>query len=213
MTTVAPLRRTEAGPPWDQVAARLRPFIRRRVPTDTDADDVLQEVLLRMHRSLGDLRDDQRLSGWMHQVARTAIADHHRTRARHPLPPVGAAEAEPAPAEAPGPDPTPASLQDGEEAAAADLARVLSLFVAALPSPYREAITLTELEGLTQRDAAEQLGISLSGMKSRVQRGRHKLRGMLEACCEIALDARNRVVACSPRPSGPDPGCQCTRDS
>ena len=76
------------------------------------------------------------------------------------------------------------------------------------PSPYREAITLTELEGRTQREAAEMLGISLSGMKSRVQRGRAKLRAMLEACCEIAVDARGKVIACEPRAAGSKPrGC------
>lgn len=83
-----------------------------------------------------------------------------------------------------------------------------ALFVSMLPSPYREALTLTELEGLTQKEAAEMLGISLSGMKSRVQRGREKLRAALEDCCHIALDARHRVVGCEPRPDGKLPdGC------
>ena len=71
--------------------------------------------------------------------------------------------------------------------------------MARLPSPYREAITLTELQGLTQKDAAEMMGVSLSGMKSRVQRGRERIRAMFEACCEISLDCRGRVVACEAR--------------
>jgi RNA polymerase sigma-70 factor (ECF subfamily) len=75
----------------------------------------------------------------------------------------------------------------------------VALFVARLPSPYREAITLTELEGLTQREAAEMLGISVSGMKSRVQRGREKIREMFEECCRISVDCRGRVVECEPR--------------
>jgi len=81
-----------------------------------------------------------------------------------------------------------------------------------LPSPYREAITLTELEGRTQREAAQMLGISLSGMKSRVQRGRAKLRGMLEACCKVAVDARGKVIACEPRKGDEPKGC-CGRSS
>jgi RNA polymerase sigma-70 factor (ECF subfamily) len=74
-----------------------------------------------------------------------------------------------------------------------------------LPSPYREALILTEMEGLAQKDAATMLGVSVSGMKSRVQRGRQKLRALLEECCEIALDARGRVIGCEPRdrPGGP----------
>jgi RNA polymerase sigma-70 factor (ECF subfamily) len=100
----------------------------------------------------------------------------------------------------------PFAEDDG--AVAREVAQYLAFFVAALPSPYREAITLTELEGRTQREAAEILGISLSGMKSRVQRGRAKLRAMLEACCEVAVDARGKVVACEPRSPGSKPkGC------
>lgn len=68
-------------------------------------------------------------------------------------------------------------------------------------------MALTELEGLTQKQATEMVGISLSGMKSRVQRGRDQLRALLEACCQIGLDARGRVIESEPRPGGPGPGC------
>ena len=68
-----------------------------------------------------------------------------------------------------------------------------------LPEPYREALVLTELDGLTQADAATRLGLSTSGMKSRVQRGRGQLRDLLLGCCEIELDRRNRVTDYVPR--------------
>ena len=88
------------------------------------------------------------------------------------------------------------------------MAGYAALFVSMLPSPYREALTLTELEGLSQREAAEMLGISTSGMKSRVQRGRAKLRQALEDCCHIALDARGRVTDFEVREDGKLPdGC------
>ena len=73
------------------------------------------------------------------------------------------------------------------------------MFVAQLESPYREAVTLVELEGLTAREAAEMVGISISGMKSRVQRGREQLRTLFDACCEIALDVRGKVTDYAPR--------------
>jgi hypothetical protein len=81
-----------------------------------------------------------------------------------------------------------------------ELATYVAPFVAMLPSPYREALTLTELEGISQKDAALMLGISVSGMKSRVQRGRQHLRSALEDCCHIAIDARGRVY--EPRSMG-----------
>lgn len=188
-------------PSWDELATRLRPFIRRRVASEPDTDDVLQDVLLRMHRGLPGLADEDRLGAWMYRIARTTIVDHVRARQRHPLVAAASDEREPV-TEASEP------FAEDDRAVAREVAQYLAFFVAALPSPYREAITLTELEGRTQREAAEMLGISLSGMKSRVQRGRAKLRAMLEACCEVAVDVRGKVVACEPRVAGSKPrGC------
>lgn len=178
-----------------ELEVRLRPFVARRV-SDADVDDVLQEVFLRMSRGLGDVRDADRFGPWLYRVARSAISDHRRMRARHPL-----STAEPPEEIADAPD------SDPDGAAESALALSVTPFIAMLPDPYREALTLTELEGKTQREAAEALGISLSGMKSRVQRGRERLRRMLEDCCVIALDARGRVIDCTPRPR-PDP-CRC----
>lgn len=69
----------------------------------------------------------------------------------------------------------------------------------ALPEPYREAIVLTELEGLTQKTLAQRLGISVSGAKSRVQRGREQLKQMLHECCSFEFDRRGKVIECEPR--------------
>jgi RNA polymerase sigma-70 factor, ECF subfamily len=183
---------------WNDLAAKLRPFIVRRVASTADADDVLQEVLIRVHRGLPNLRDDDRLSPWLFRIARNAVTDHFRTRTT---------------AEEPDQEQSSGPLPEGDEPddhAARAMAQALARFIAELPSPYREAITLTELEGRAQREAAEMLGISWSGMKSRVQRGRAKLREMLERCCEIALDARGHVIACRPREGGgPPSGCAC----
>jgi RNA polymerase sigma-70 factor (ECF subfamily) len=184
---------------WGQLQDKLRPFIASRVPCAADADDVLQEVFLRMQRSLPDLRDEQRFGPWVYQVARSTIADHRRRRSRHPV------------AAGPADDEGSMALLDGDSDdvdIAAALAQHLVPFVAALPSPYREALILTELEGLTQKDAAAMLGISLPAMKSRVQRGRAQLRASLDACCRIALDVRGHVVSCELRPDGVVPaGC------
>jgi RNA polymerase sigma-70 factor (ECF subfamily) len=173
---------------WQELEERLRPYVARRVAS-VDVDDVVQDVFARMHRGIGGLRDGERFGGWVYGIARRAIADHARAGARHPLAPAGQADATPA-------EPQPVE----DEELQAGLAECVARFVASLPSPYREAVTLTALEGLSQKDAAELLGISLSGMKSRVQRGRDKLRKMFEDCCAIALDGRGRVTQCDPRP-------------
>jgi RNA polymerase sigma-70 factor (ECF subfamily) len=182
---------TEARGAWRELEARLRPYVARRVPSSADVDDILQEVFVRMHRGLGDLRDGERFGGWVYRIAAHAITDSARARARNPVP------SQPADAAAQA-DVAIAAIDDAEDLESS-LGECVALFVARLPSPYREAVTLTELEGLTQQAAADMLGISLSGMKSRVQRGRAKIRTMFEQCCEISVDCRGRVVQCEPR--------------
>jgi RNA polymerase sigma-70 factor (ECF subfamily) len=176
--------------PWQDVAAQLRPFLAHRVAA-ADVDDVMQDVWLRVQRGLPGLRDEERFTSWLFQIARTAVADHQRVRGRHPL------------SDAQTETETAAESTDDDREAARSLACCISIFVARLPSPYREAVTLVELEGLTAREAAEMVGVSLSGMKSRVQRGRAQLRQMFDECCEIALDARGKVIDYTPRPRPP----------
>jgi RNA polymerase sigma-70 factor (ECF subfamily) len=179
---------------WRDLEAKLRPFVARRVRAAHDVDDVLQDVFVKMQRGLAELRDEERFGPWVYRVARSAIVDHQRVAARHPLPA--------SPSDDVVAQPIVHGDYDEERAAERQLAGAVAAFIARLRSPYREALTLTELEGLTQKEAAEMLGLSLSGMKSRVQRGRLELKRALEACCEILLDVRGRVVACEPRDDG-----------
>ncbi|MBW2734638.1 MAG: sigma-70 family RNA polymerase sigma factor [Deltaproteobacteria bacterium] len=172
--------------PWLELASRLQPFIARRIASNADAEDVRQDVLLRMHRALPSLADDDHLTAWMYRIARNAIIDHQRKQRPLRSELVGTTEQE-------------ATTKEDEEKSASELAQYLGSFVALLPSPYREAITLTEIEGRSQKDAAEMLGIPTSTMKSRVQRGRVRLQKMLGQCCEIALDARRKVIGFEPR--------------
>lgn len=168
------------------VADRIRPFVARRVPSE-DVDDVLQEILLRVHEGFDAIDDDAHFAKWLQRVAGSVVVDHHRHR--HRLARKHDAYAT---------EPSAASAEE-EEDAAAELSTFVAAFVQMLPSPYREALTLTEIEGLTMREAAEREGLTESGMKSRAQRGRRLLRELFEACCEIALDVRGRVVEYTPR--------------
>jgi RNA polymerase sigma-70 factor, ECF subfamily len=179
-----------------ELEGRLRPFVARRVP-NSDVEDVLQDIFLRAQRGLAQIRDDERFGAWMYRVARSAIAESHRQRLRHPLGDTDDVESA-LPDDGSGPTPLET-----------EIAAYLVPLISRLPSPYREALSLTELEGFTQQAAADALGISLSGAKSRVQRGREKLRALLEDCCRIGLDARGRVIDCEPRRPA---GCRCKND-
>jgi RNA polymerase sigma-70 factor (ECF subfamily) len=182
---------TEARGAWRQLELRLRPYVARRVSSSADVDDVLQEVFARIHRGLGQLRSDGRFGAWVYRIAERAIIDNIRTRTRLMSRENASVESE---------DELIITTDEDAGLIPVMAEQCIAQFVARLASPYREAITLTELEGLTQKQAAELLGLSLSGMKSRVQRGREKIRVMFEECCDISLDRRGRVVRCAARP-------------
>jgi RNA polymerase sigma-70 factor, ECF subfamily len=184
---------------WHELHERLRAFIARRVSDRDIVDDVLQEVMLRIHRHAGELTSAPALGAWVHQIARSAIADHYRSAPQRRERAAGI-DLEPEP---PSPDEEPA----GDELRG-ELAGCLSPLLGRLPPAHREALTLTEVDGVSQAEAARRLGLSPSGMKSRVQRGRAQLRDLLVACCEVELDRRGGVMGYQAR-SG---SCDCGPD-
>lgn len=169
---------------WPEVEAKLRGYVRRRVD-GPHADDVLSDILLRLVRSRAKMEGARNPMAWIYRVAANVITDHHRKTAseRRMLDAVQADLTRVQKHE---------SAQDKRETAA--LARCLMPMIENLPTPYDQALLLTEVEGLSQVAAAEKLGLSVSGMKSRVQRGRRKLKAALLRCCEIELNRRGDVL-------------------
>lgn len=167
---------------WDAFAPPLRAFLARRVPAGVEADDLLQDVFLRVVKHLGSLRSAERPEAWLFQIARNALRDSLRARQRQD------GRTDPLEIDPPANVDT-AAVPESEE----ELAPCLTPMIKRLPEPYRTAIELTSIHNLTQAEAARQAGISLSGMKSRVQRGREQLRQMLVRCCEIDVDVRGGV--------------------
>jgi RNA polymerase sigma-70 factor, ECF subfamily len=168
---------------WAEFAGRLRAFVARRVPPGIEPDDVVQEVFLRVMRHLPSLREADRLEAWLFQIARNTLHDAMRARQRRH----GRTDA----LDIDVPDET--RVED-ERAAEAELAPCLTVMVARLSEPYRQAIELTSVHGLTQAEAATRAGVSVSGMKSRVQRAREQLKAMLLRCCEVEVDRRRGVA-------------------
>jgi RNA polymerase sigma-70 factor, ECF subfamily len=177
---------------WAEFGPPLRSFLARRVPPGVEADDLVQDVFLRVVRNIGSMRSTHRPEAWLFQIARNALNDSLRARLRRD------GRTDTLDTDLPAKPDT-----EAERAAEAELAPCLTAMIARLAEPYRTAITLTTLQGFTQADAARQLGTSLSGMKSRVQRGRAQLRQMLVRCCSIAVDVRGGVSDFHPRKPGP----------
>jgi RNA polymerase sigma-70 factor (ECF subfamily) len=169
---------------WEEFHPKLKQFVLRRIPDEQSGEDILQDVFLKIHTRIDTLRNEEKLQSWIYQIARNAIADYYREhRATLEL-----SEA-PALLEEPGDD----------DDIVNELIPSIKAMVDSLPADYREALLLTEYQGLTQRELAEKLGLSLSGAKSRVQRARVKLKTMLLNCCHFEFDRRGKVIDYQPK--------------
>ncbi|SHM75133.1 RNA polymerase sigma factor SigZ [Gracilibacillus kekensis] len=163
---------------WEEFYNPLKGFIAKRVNNPADVDDIVQNVFIKIDAHISGLKDSQKVRPWIYQITRHTIIDYYRKQ-----------------------KPTvelPENLQIYDKEEEQDLSHELTScfksMIEQLPDIYREAIKLTELEGMTQKQLSTQLNMSFSGAKSRVQRGRQKLKELLTACCHIEADCYGNII-------------------
>ena len=171
----------DTGSIWEKFNNGLKGYIRKRVRDEDTAEDLLQEILCKIHDNLHKLKDTDKLGAWVYQITRNVIIDYYRLQksmATHEEVPKDRIYV---PVE---------SVNMGEEVAFLCVKPMID----SLPEKYQEAIMLTEYEGLTQKKMAEKLEMSISGAKSRVQRARQKLKKMLFSCCHFEFDCYRHII-------------------
>lgn len=166
---------------WRSFYSPLRNFIIKRVKSEQDADDILQNVFMKIHANLDSLKDDQKLQAWIYQITRNSIIDYYRKekiQLQDELPP-----------DLPSPE---TSVEVNE--AFKEISACIRPMVQQLSNKYVHALELTEFGGYTQKQLSEELGMSISGAKSRVQRGREKLKELLLHCCNFEFDRLGNII-------------------
>jgi RNA polymerase sigma-70 factor (ECF subfamily) len=170
---------------WKEFNIGLKRYILKQVQEEANAEDILQDVFLKIHTHISELRDFEKLQSWIYQIARNVITDYYRVnRLTTDLTEVAYVP------------------EDPFDDVVSDLLPYIKKLVDSLPYDYRQALILTEYEGLTQKELAERLGISISGAKSRVQRAREKVKLMLLDCCHFQFDKLGRIIDY-------EPNCDC----
>jgi RNA polymerase sigma-70 factor, ECF subfamily len=178
------------------VRARLHGFLARRVESPEVADDLTQEVLLRLLQHQDSAVENP--TAWLYRVARNVLIDHYRSRGSYRRLHTGEPAIGPTVlAEEP--------FADDPQAAQRELAGCLRFLVEQLAEPYRSAVTAVDFDGQSQTEVARMLGLSVSGMKSRVQRGRRQLRQLLTECCRVHTSPAGGI-------SDFEPGANCEDD-
>jgi RNA polymerase sigma-70 factor (ECF subfamily) len=175
--------------PWSKTQQELKAFVFRRVKDKTLADDIVQEVFLKVHARLEQLKDTEKISGWIYQITRNTITDYFRQKSKT----ISADDLD----------------WESEHQVFNDcVASCLQEMLLTLPEIYREALELAEMKDLSQTDLAQKLNISYSGAKSRVQRARQMLKEKMEESYRIKTDSYGNVIVCENRVP-----CGCNQDS
>lgn len=177
---------------WKSYRNKLHSFVLNRVNDSAIAEDIVHDVLLKAYSRRDTLKDKNKLQGWLYQITRNTIIDYYRKKK---------------PVENDESDFVKISAFQEEVARLDDtqkLAQCLLPLVQELPEHYRDAIVLSEFDGLTQKDIAAKFNLSLSGAKSRVQRARKLVKELLMECCKLEFDSRGDVMSYEKRD-----GCGC----
>ncbi len=174
---------------WLSMREELSSFFRRRVGDVHTVEDLVNETFLRVHAGLGSVNDEDRLGAWVYRIARNVLGDHRR-RAK------GAELEQPE---------RIAETAPPEENFNAEVNSWLEGYLnSQLSAEHRQVVEMADVQGLSQPEIARQLGLSLPAAKSRVQRGRERLRELVDACCHVEFDRHQNVVAYQQRASS---GC------
>lgn len=168
-----------------QFNEQISGFICHKVKHEDHCNDILQEVYIKIMMNLNKIEKVENIRSYLLKIADNTITDYYRAKSS-----CGAC------CEAEGEEQkvSPANINDDKSLQLADCC--LLPFIESLEPIYREALTMTELEGLTQKQYAEKAGISLSGSKSRVQRARLQLKERILACCNYAFDKYGNITSC-----------------
>ena len=164
---------------WRRYHNKLLAFIKSKVNDQSYSEDILQDVFIKIHNKIDELNDNEKLSAWIFQITKNTIIDYYRQNKIL--------------------EELPQSLQQEEkheeQSAMKDVELFLSELILNLPPKYKEAIILSELKGIKQKDLADRIDISYSGVKSRVQRGRTMLKDSLTECCHYTFDKYGTILS------------------
>ena len=156
-------------------------YIVSRIRNKQDAADILQEVFIKIAAKLSSLTDKGKLKSWIFSITRNAIIDYYRKN-KHGL-------------DADLTDTMIEQIADNNsEDVTQGLDKCLLGFIEKLPGEYRNIIVDSELKGIKQKDLADKYNLAYPSVRSRVQRGRTRLKQMLLNCCKIEADSRGNII-------------------
>ena len=161
---------------WDEFSESLKRFIYNRVKNNEVTNDLLQEVFIKIHLNIHKIKKQESIKSWIYTITNNTINDFFKKQSKQRKL-------------------TSETIEINNKVVTEHAAKDCLLpLINNLPSTYKDALLLSEIDGLKQADVAKILNISLSGTKSRIQRGRNLLKDGFIACCDYKLNEAGYLV-------------------
>ena len=164
---------------WNDLHEELTSFIQHRVKNEAIVKDILHDVFLKIINNAEKVTQAENIKQYIYGIARNTTIDHFRKASK-----ITTLEKEY----------TYISEQETETFNSALAHCCMKGFINKLPEKYQFALIRSELDNISQKELAEELNISYSGTKSRVQRAKKKLKELLENCCRFRSDRYGNLI-------------------
>ena len=161
---------------WNETNEQLFNFVNQKVKNSDLSKDIIQDVFIKVFSKIDTLKNKEKIVSWIFQITRNEIITHFRNHSFK-----DSSEEIP-------------ELKLSDENLTSEFSKCVLPMIDSLPEKYKEAIKLSEIDNISQKELAERLNISYSGAKSRVQRGREMLKSTLLQCCSISTDKYGNIT-------------------
>lgn len=167
---------------WDEYSKRLKIFISTKIDKE-EVEDILQDIFLKIHKGLPDLKESEKIESWIYQITRNRIIDHYKSEKFHSV--------------------LPEDFHEEKEydnlSVRKELANCIIPLISLLPENYKSPLILFEFESKTIKEISQELDLSIPGVKSRLQRGREQFKKILMDCCKFEINRNKEVVDFEPK--------------
>ena len=175
-----------------QFQKSLLRYLKSKIKSKEDAEDILQNVFIKITSNVNKLSDKEKLRNWIYAVTRNAIIDYYRTRASKKNAVFDESISD-------------RIIDEDEIDSTQGLDQCLQGMIDQLPDEYKDIIIDSELKEIKQKDLAKKYNLPYPTLRARVQRGRERLKQLLYSCCKIETDTRGNILTVETKNNCVDP--------
>lgn len=170
----------------------LLSYVRSKIRSKEDAEDILQNVFAKISANADSLSGKDRIQNWLFTVTRNAVIDYYRVNGKKKNVELNNSISE-------------QLLEEDNPDSTKGLDDCVSTMIALLPEEYKNIVEDAEINGISQKELAGKYNMAYSSMRSRVQRGRERLKQLFYNCCHITTDSHGNVLQAHGRPDCENP--------